>query len=316
MGHDADSYSSDCDLVRDYKTAGFDLPHVHELDKLCRVLSSALKNRVGNGASLGVIDNPYWDATHFGLQNVKVFQDSPEEEQGEILRIANHGILEEAYFIEKAGVGYMAKMVLLAETTEERMLYALFSADEATHLAQIGRFLPDRQMGGTNNAFLRFLTDLVETQDKTVLLFTIQVVLEGWGLSHYRSLAKDCRNPQLSNMFEGFLQDEARHHGTGFTLFNQMPVSKASRAAIVEALTLFLQMVQVGPQSVVTAIERVKGHLSRQQKVRIFEELDTETHSGTRLHLLRSLMRGESTGIIQELEKRGGFQPFSASECV
>jgi hypothetical protein len=121
----------------------------------------------------------------------------------------------------------------------------------------------------------------------------------------------------MAALFEGFLQDESRHHGTGVTLFNQMFVSPVSRATIIETLALFLQMVRVGPQSVVAAIEQVKGHLSRQQKLSIFEELDTLTHSGTRLNLLRSLMRGEAAGIIvQELEDRGAFQPFPAEKCV
>jgi hypothetical protein len=300
------------------KTAGFDLPHIPSDNKLRRVLSSALKSRLGDDPiSSEFMSNSYWDAAHFGLEKVQIFQDSSQQEQAEILRRCSGGLIEEAYFIEKAGVGYMAKMVLLAETTEERMLYALFSSDEVAHLAQISRFLPEKGLVGTDDPFLRFLADLVETQDKTVLLFVLQVVLEGWGLSHYRNLAKDCVNPQMAALFEGFLQDESRHHGTGVTLFNQMFVSPVSRATIIETLALFLQMVRVGPQSVVAAIEQVKGHLSRQQKLSIFEELDTLTHSGTRLNLLRSLMRGEAAGIIvQELEDRGAFQPFPAEKCV
>jgi hypothetical protein len=297
--------------------AGFDLTHLASDNKLRRVLSSALNSRLGTQPEYLEPSPYYWDASYFGLEKVEVFQEASEEEQIEILRLCSNGLLEEAYFIEKAGVGYMAKMVLLAETIEERMLYALFSADEVTHLAQINSFLPEKESVGTNSPFLRFLADLVETQDKTVLLFVLQMVLEGWGLSHYRSLAKSCLHPQLGAVFEGFLQDESRHHGTGVTLFNQRAVSETSRATIVEILNLFLQMVQVGPQSVVAAVERVKGDLSRPQKLKIFQELDTEQHSGMRLNLLRSLMRGEATGIIvQELESRGAFQPFPPERCV
>lgn len=303
--------------MTNYKIAGFDLSHVHEEDKLCRVLSSALKSRLGKHPESTELTNyQYWDAGYFSLDKVKVFRDSTAEEQAEILHLCSCGLLEEAYFIEKAGVGYMAKMVTLAETTTERMLYALFSSDEVTHLVQISRFLPT-QVVGTNNPFLRLLGDLVETQDKTVLLFVLQVVLEGWGLSHYRSLAKECQNLDLGSVLWGFLQDESRHHGTGVTLFDRMVVAKSSKEMIIETLALFLQMVQLGPQSVVAAIEKVKGHLSHLQKVQIFEELDTETHSGTRLVLLRSLMRNPNAGIIvEELEARGAFQPWTAEKCV
>ena len=196
------------------------------------------------------------------------------------------------------------------------MLYALFSSDEVAHFAQISNFLPQQEVIGKDNSFLSLLEEVAEIPDKTVLLFVLQVVLEGWGLSHYRSLAKSCQNPALSVVFQGFLQDESRHHAAGVTLFEQIAVDDASRDAILQILTLFLRMVQVGPQGVVAAIEKVKGDLSRQQKIRIFEELDTENHSGTRLNILRSLMQTEGGQIVQELEQIGAFQPFSPEKCV
>jgi rubrerythrin len=302
------------------KIAGFNLPHLSQEDQLCRVLSSALNSRLGQHIEeerANVILSSYWDAHYFSLDRAKIFLDSTPEEQAEILHLCNCGLLEEAYFIEKAGVGYMAKMVALAESTEERMLYALFSADEATHLAQIRRFLPYHELVRTDNQFLRLLEDVVQSQDKTVLLFVLQVVLEGWGLSHYRSLAKKCQNSDLSSVLWGFLQDESRHHGTGMKLFDRMVVTQSSQETIIQILALFLQMVQVGPQSVVAAVEKVKGHLSRSQKVQIFQELDTENHSGSRLLALRSLMRNPNAGVIvEELEARESFQPFPVEKCI
>ncbi|HEY9694645.1 MAG TPA: ferritin-like domain-containing protein [Oculatellaceae cyanobacterium] len=304
-------------LARKKTVAGLKLSHISSDDKLTRVLSSALKSRLGSDLScLGFDSYLYWHPEYFNLHKVAIFQDASEEEQAAILHIANYDLLEEAYFIEKAGVGYMAKMVLLAETLEERMLYALFSSDEVTHFAQISNFLPQQEILGKDNAFLSLLEEVAEIADKTVLLFVLQVVLEGWGLSHYRSLAKSCQNPELSAVFQGFLQDESRHHAAGVTLFEQIAVDDASRNAILHILTLFLRMVQAGPQGVVAAIEKVKGDLSRQQKIRIFEQLDTENHSGTRLNILRSLMQTEGGQIVQELEQRETFQPFSPEKCV
>ena len=310
-----------------YQTAGFELPHISESDKLMGVLSSALENRINNcnfplsnQEESYITPNlfpSYWSANHFNLHKVKLFKDATQQEQVAIRAIASQSLLEEAYFIEKAGVGYMAKMVMLAETTEERMLYALFSADETYHLAQIMRFLPQHKPVGTDDAFLRFLADLIEYPDKTVILFVLQVVLEGWGLSHYRSLAKDCQDKQLGQVLTSFLQDESRHHATGVTLFKQSSLSPSSEEVIIEALATFLQMIQAGPQRIVAAIEQVLGHLSRSQKVRLFEELDTETHSGTRLALLRSLMgKDRANVIIEQLEARDSFQPFPAYMCV
>ncbi|MEO1377258.1 MAG: ferritin-like domain-containing protein [Cyanobacteria bacterium J06635_10] len=302
-------------MNQQYTIAGLNLPYIDEEDKLRRILSSALEKTGGDLRNNPTSLVSYWNATHFNLDRVDIFRDSTPVEQSSILQLCNYGLLEEAYFIEKAGVGYMAKMVLLADSIEERMLYSLFGADETTHLAQISRFLPAPKV--SSNPFLDLLEDVVESEDKTVLLFVLQVVLEGWGLTHYRSIAADCQNPDLSTVFHGFLQDESRHHATGVTLFEKISLSKSSQEIIVEILAMFLQMVQLGPQSVVASIEQVKGHLSKSQKIKVFEELNTENHSGSRLKLLRGLMHlPNAVAIVENLQFKGSFQALKANQCV
>ncbi|MEL6462119.1 MAG: ferritin-like domain-containing protein [Cyanobacteria bacterium J06621_15] len=302
-------------MNQDYNIAGLDLPKIEQKDKLNRILFSALKKAGVNSVQNDITALSFWNAKYFNLDKVKIFQDSTPVEQNLILQLCSQGILEEAYFIEKAGVGYMAKMILLAETTEERMIYGLFAADEVTHLSQITNFLPNPEI--SKNAFLDLLDEVVNNDDKAVLLFVLQVVLEGWGLTHYRNIASYCENPQLSAILQGFLQDESRHHATGVTLFERISLSKSSQEIIVEILFLFLQMVQLGPQSVVAAIEKVKGNLSKQNKINIFQQLETENHSGSRLNLLRSLINLPNTeNILNNLEIKGSFQAFKPSQCV
>ncbi len=297
-----------------YGVAGLQLPRSQPDDKLQRVLSAALAEPVRQSSEK---NQPYWGAEHFQLQRVQLFCESSANEQQQILNLASHQLLEEAHWIEQAGVGYMAKMVLLAETAEERMLYGLFAADEAEHLAQIRGFIPGPQPYSTGDPFLTMLAEVVETQDKALLLFVMQVVLEGWGTSHYRHLSEGCLDAELSQLFADFLQAESRHHATGQILFGRMALSQASQQAIAEVMVQFLRMIQAGPQRVVAAIERVKGHLSRSQRLSIFEQLDTETHSGTRMALLRSLMQRAGAGaIVQALEEQGAFRAFPASRCV
>lgn len=317
-----------------YKTASFDLPHASESNKLQRVLSSAIPNRSRDSAIAAACVSPYphspisfpppeeespcyWNAKHFNLHRAQLFQQATPQEQSAILQIASLSLLQQAYFMEEAGVSYMAKMVALSESTEERMLYALFSADETYHLTQILRFLPPHQIAVTDDPFLRFLTDLIEDRDKTVLLFIFQVVLKGLELSHYRTLASDCQNPELAKILSGFLQDESRHHTTGITLFKQNALTPEIREVIVEVLAYFLRRVQTGPQGVVAAVDRVLGPLSRCQKIQLLEELQTEIHSGTRLNLLRSLIGKESARtILNELEARQAFEPLPAYLCA
>lgn len=294
-----------------HSVAGLDLPVVQN-ERLQRILTSAL------GGKLEPNYCPIlpWDAAYFGLDRVRSFREATSEQQREILQIVNRQLLEEAYFIEKAGMGYMAKMVLLAETMEERMLYALFSADEAIHLSQIRGFLatdPEK----TTDPFFRLLAELAEIDDRAVLMFVIQVVLEGWGLSHYRSLAQDCQIPALAVLFTGFLQEESKHHATGVTLFQTVERTVSRETVMLEVLVQFLQMVQVGPQSVVGAIGQVLGGLSIGQRTQVFEELDTQTHSGTRLTLLKKLMQtGGGGAIVDQLIEKGSFQPYPASICA
>lgn len=296
------------------KIVGFDLPHTNVNHPFRKILKAALPKQNNHNYSQEL---NYWNADFFNLHRVKIFQESDINEQYAILEIANLSLLTESYFIEKAGIGYMSKMVLLAETVEERMLYGIFTADEANHLNQIMQFLPEPELTNTDDPFLNLLSEVVESDDKTVLLFVLQVVLEGWGLSHYRRLAKQCQNPILSEILHGFLQAESRHHATGTTLFNQSSIYGSTQKTILEILTKFLLMVQVGPQGILTAIEQVKGHLTKSQKIQILEELDTENHSGTRLKTLHSLMNlTSSQSILQTLEEKGYFQALPAYQCL
>ncbi|MGJ3247164.1 MAG: ferritin-like domain-containing protein [Elainellaceae cyanobacterium] len=320
-------------MSQHHSIAGLEMLHAPPTDPIHRILVSALSKpfSVQDGRVSVVSASttmkpscaiaiearlPYWDATYFGLDRVQLFQDSTPAEQQAILHRASQALIQETYCIEKAGMGYMSRMALLAETLEERMLYTLFAAEETTHFVQICPFL-DHEPDAIANPFLQLLSTVVECNDQALLVFVIQVVLEGWGLTHYRFLANDCLNHELRQRFHGFLRDESRHHGTGVTLFNQRHLTDSSRADIVDVLVQFLQMVQVGPQAVVEAIAQVKGHLSRTQRIQILSELDTETHSGGRLRLLRSLMqKGEGRAIAQRLDQLNVFQPLSAHQCA
>jgi hypothetical protein len=297
---------------------GFHPPDLAE-DKLSCWLLYALGQRLGQSPQLVSFSNQklfYWGASYFGLDKVKIFQDATGAEQAAILQLCSWELLEDIYLIEKAGVNYMANMVLLSESTEEKMLYALFSADEVTHQAQVRRFLPI-QPSESQHPLFNFLMDVVASNDKAVILFVLLVVLEGWSLSQYRSLAIECREPELSLILQGFLRDESSHHGTGVILFHRMLVSDSSQSAIIETMAAFLQIMQTSQQRIVMAIERVVGDLSRLQKIRVIEELDTQTQNGTRLKFMRSLMRNPNSGaIVQQLEARGAFVPLPSHKCI
>lgn len=296
--------------------SGFELPELAADNKINRVLAAALQSRDLSDAPVFEESPIYWGEAYFGLDRVSIFQGASEREQQEILCQLNQGLLHESLAIEQAGVGYMAKMVLMADSSQERMLYSLFGADETMHLAQLQPYAKSDMEKIAADPFLQLLAEIVESADKLVLLFVLQVVLEGWGLTHYRSLAKDCSDQGLRRLFQSFLQAESRHHGTGVMLFSQAQVSSSSHTAIVDCLATFLQMVRVGPQRVVGAIATQLGHLSRPQRIKILQQLDTVTHSHQRLQLLKALMTNTGGTIVDTLEAKGLFTPLSPEEAA
>lgn len=297
-------------------SAGLELPDLDAEDGLQTILSAALNRRPFPRSLADVPATPFWSAAHFDLDRVSLFRSASEEEQSRVLKAASTHLLEESYYIEKSGLAFTAKMVLLSETTQERMLYSLFAADEATHLHQVESYLAAPPRAAGENPFLKLIAEIIETGNKTGLTYLIQVILEGWGVGHYRAIAHDCRDESLGLTLKQIVKDEALHHGSGVMLFNRTPIASRDKEQIIEVLVRLFSMVQAGPQSVVAALESVKGHLSETQKVKAFREIGCEAQSARRIELLKSLMSGGASGaILQGLESRGVFKPFTPEEC-
>lgn len=293
-----------------------DLPAGHDLYP---VLSSAMKHRSAGTAPESVGDGGLWPPSFFGLDRSGLFRQSSGKEQSEIVDRCCRGILQEAYFIEKCGMFYTARMSLLSETTQERMLYSMFAADEAVHFNWIGGYLSEAERSReTDNPFIRLLDEILKTEDRATLNYIVQIFLEGWGISHYHALAGNCRDEGLQKILENIIRDEGRHHASGLILFNERRSGSHDLRNIAAVLAQVMGMVQAGPQMVVSHIEAVKGPLSRGQKIRLFEELECETTTARKIGTLKTLIRTAacSEKIIDMLERSKSFRPFTASECA
>ena len=199
------------------------------------------------------------------------------------------------------------------------MLYSLFAADEAVHFSWISGYVSaERGLESSGNPFIKLLDDVLRGEDKLTLTYIVQVILEGWGISHYHTLLRDSTDAGLNKIFESIIKDEARHHASGLILFNEQKPSPSQVASLVETMSRLLFMVQIGPQSVVSQIERVKGHLSRAQKIKIFEELQCEIETAKKLDVLKSLIRSAACAepISEMLDRIRAFKPYSAFECA
>ncbi len=288
-------------------------------EALRAVLESALKSRSELQPSKGERSSDFWPAEHFGLDRVTLFRKSSTEERNEILKLCGRSVMAEAYFIEKFGMYFAAKMSLLSESDEERMLYSLFASDEALHFNWISSFVSEDSIADyARDPFIQFLDEVLQKEVRVTLSYIVQVILEGWGISHYRALIADCRDEELTRIFESILRDEARHHRSGVVLFNEQEPSTDEIEKIVGVLSHLFLMVQVGPQMVVSQIEMVKGRLSTEQKIRVFEELSCERESTKKIDLLKSLIRSANHAetILGELERSRSLRAYSALQCV
>jgi hypothetical protein len=257
-----------------------------------------------------------WAPDHFALDGVTRFRRASAAARHAILAGCAEDLLTEAYFIEKLGLAFTAKMVLLSESTEERMLYALFAGDEARHLDAIRAHVPDPATGAAaGDPFLRLLADAITDGSKPTLAYLVQVVLEGWGLVHYQSLARSCRSASLRATLRRLLKDEALHHGSGVALVGRQGLGTADHAHVVEVLVRLFEMVQAGPRRVVARVEEATGPLSAAERATTFRELDTGSRGQARLERLRALTAVQPA-VLAALERHGVTVPWSPEVCA
>lgn len=256
-----------------------------------------------------------WDARFFRLDRAARFRDADAVKQQATIAECSHGVLAESWFIERCGVGFCAKMTMLAESLEEQRMFALIGADEATHSTWIEPWIADPARAA--DPFNRFIAGLVETGSAQPLAFLMQVVLEGFGIVHYRDLAASCRDPALAATLDRMAQDEALHHAGGLAAFRAERLTGAERRFLADGAYAFLQMIRCGPQAVVASLDHAVGAGSRGDCARLFSELGAEETSAARLDRLRRLMAQPAMEwLIGELEEKGAFTPCSAAECA
>ncbi len=217
----------------------------------------------------------YWGPEAFNLQNSELFTNLSLLDQTLVLMYISNGLLEEAYFIEKAGIAFAAKMILLSETTQEREMYSKFAAQESNHLSMVAPFMRDTRY--KESEFLKLLTDIIETGSKDELTYVIQVLLEGYGLSHYYQLRKSCIEPTLSHVFGLILEDEGLHYRSGVSLLDKSVLGKPFVRACVSD---FLTHIEKGPTHVMRSVLEVTGdiHIRTYNKfledIRAYEQIE------------------------------------------
>lgn len=260
-----------------------------------------------------------WSSDYFGLNQVQLFQDLSEELKFRILKKLNQSVLTEIYFIERCGMYYAAKMALLAESIEERALYNMMSSEETLHYLWISEITgPIDALAFQDQPFLKFLNGILETEEKNVLIAVVQILLEGWGLRHYKKLAEYSLHSGATEIFSQIVKDEASHHGGGLILFDPAKQTAETHQRLTDILNYFFDLVRSGPQMICAVFQSELGVLTLQQKIQLFAELNAEEETQKNLNFLKSLL--QTAKIPQEtldaLESKECFKSFTVQKCA
>lgn len=251
----------------------------------------------------------YWEASHYNLTSSKLFNSLSEEQQYETVLRLNKWSLELIHFIEKFGLNYGAKMILNAESEEEKSLYSLFAADEVRHRVLIEPFLLQGKPTDIKiHPLLGSLATCLNEGSKETMTFTIQVILEGFGLMHYSNLKAACTNNDLAQAFHLILKDEVNHHGMGVALTKRNTLSPKQQDEVVQMTSLFVRSL-IDAQWVLKSISETTGGLTSKQVNEFKEDIFWSKSQAIKVEKMSQLIR--KTGSIEVHEaliKKGVFQ--------
>lgn len=280
-------------------------------------IATILKKRFAS-SQLSTQNEPFWDASSYGLDKVEYFLELAENKKVQLLNELAQNRVSEAFHIEKSGIAYGSKMTILSDNIDERVLYGSFTGDEARHFKLIEKYHHNTIAEDiTDNSFLEFLSNTIEVAPKKSLVFMIQVLLEGWGLDHYSTMAKECKNSNLKTDLQSILEDEVVHHGSGVILFDENNLTKEEREFIIQSLISFFQMVQVGPIGILAQLETMTSKFNNYNRVHALEQLNAFGSTDEKLLKLKRLMRkAGANSIIEELEGKGLLRPLDLSQMA
>jgi rubrerythrin len=281
------------------------LPQDHRLSHLLRLMHPEVQpERVP-------LEN-LLDAAFFNLDRCFAYHQADEEIQARIRATCTATLLEEAVAIERMGLAFAAKMLLVASTQEERIFYAQMAAEEALHLQWIEAWLPAPN-APIQQPFLTSLAHWIEEGASTSLLLLVQVVLEGWGLAHYRQVMAHCLNEKMISQFRVILGDEARHHCAGEILLEGRSFQPMEQDFTLECLRQLIGQIRLGPLRVMAVVEENLGPFDAPARLELWRELGGPRQVELRLNLLRELLaRGPKT-LFTLLEAEGSFLPIGVS---
>ncbi|WP_413290476.1 ferritin-like domain-containing protein [Bdellovibrio sp. HCB337] len=281
-----------------------------------KLLESLLKKKFDLGTKT---QRPfYWNAEAYGLDKTTLFQSCTEEQKFLILKGLNDLRFMEALSIEKAGIHYHSKMVLLSDSLDEKTFYSAFVADELRHFHSFLQYCPIETPVEylQQNPFLQLINLAIQDGDRECMMAFLQHILEGLGLSYYRSLKETCNDESLKADLEALLKDEAFHVGSA-NVFLDNKVYDDQKPLLKELIFKFAEGHPAWIYPVISACDQVLGGLSKTQKAQLLTELNYEQINAQKTLELKNLIMCPFTKpIVDEAEKRNLFSAITVSQFV
>lgn len=268
---------------------------------------TAVEKTVSNGI--------YWGETFFSLDKSSLWKTLKEEQKFNILARMNEHLLREAYYIENAGMLYAAKMNIMAESQEERSFFSIMGFEEAEHLQSLTPFLNSNITATDVPSFSGHIGKIITEGDRPSNLFLIQILLEGWGLSYYQTLADQSADKGMREVFQRIIKDETRHHSAGVILLEKKQTEQ--NTFLLDAFHELLSMVRIGPWTLIQEIKKEVSDLSEKHTQILISEINAVADTNQKLARLKSLTE-KSLGdeLLNKFQKNGIWLSYTEEEML
>jgi hypothetical protein len=285
-------------------------PALDSNHKLHRLLDSALHHLTTSQVQTQK-QNHYWDAKAQGLEQTTLYSKLSEEQKLKLLSILTDYRLELAWYIEKTGMNFCGKMILLSDTYHEKSIYGLMAYDETVHQRDIEHFLKSYPQKNLiiQHPLLNCLNQGIQASKETSV-FVLQVLLEGFGMSYYGQLRDTCCDDEFKKVMDRILKDEARHHGSGVVLFETAKLNQFIKDEIFETTMEFIKALH-GIGWILPAFAEATGYdLTKSEKELLLNEMNWNAGLQNRLKKMKEMIaQSDRMDLISRLEKQNAFDP-------
>jgi hypothetical protein len=249
-----------------------------------------------------------WSADRFGLNFSSFYNNLPNVDQEAALSFLSQMNLAMSWYIEKCAYNHGAKMILLSESEEEKLYYCGFTVEEAIHQKEFERLMNFRPAKSDPiHPLILPLTRCIEFADREVSVFIVQVLLEGYGLSIYKSLGESSLSQDLKLVYRRIIQDEAAHHGSGLLITEHNSFNDQQVREILDYIWEFSEAIQ-NPMLIRLSLESVHGKISDHLFKKLLQEINYAANAQKRLDILKGLIaRVDHVGLRNQLEAKAAF---------